>query len=87
LNRGCTASRENTLADQSRKHRLESQAGDGELEQKPSSRPPPFDAAAKQQDLVLLYRALRAGDGQRPVFRAIKELGEIYSDLCKEKAS
>jgi RNA polymerase sigma-70 factor (ECF subfamily) len=107
----------NALADHARRHRLESPAEEGELEQKPSSRPTPFDTAAKQQDLTLLYRALRAlpedrrellvlarfeglsyqeigavigceaGTVKGRVFRAMKELSEIYSDLQKEKAS
>jgi RNA polymerase sigma factor (sigma-70 family) len=107
----------NALADQSRKHRNEITAGEGELESIPSARPTPFETAAKRQDLALLHRALRAlpedkrellvltrfqglsyeqigrilgcesGTVKGRVFRAMKELGSIYSDLCKEKAS
>jgi RNA polymerase sigma-70 factor (ECF subfamily) len=106
----------NTLADHARKHCHEIAAGDGELESVASGRPTPFDAAAKRQDLALLYRALRelpedkrellvltrfeglsyerigrilgceAGTVKGRVFRAMKELSFIYSDLCKEKA-
>jgi RNA polymerase sigma-70 factor (ECF subfamily) len=107
----------NALADQSRKHRHEITAGDGELESIPSARPTPFETAARRQDLALLHRALRelpedkrellvltrfqglsyerigrilgceAGTVKGRVFRAMKELGSIYSDLCREKAS
>ena len=49
----------NTLADNARKHRYEVIAGDVEMESVESGRPTPFDAAAKRQDLALLYRALR----------------------------
>ena len=107
----------NALADQSRKHRHEITAGEGELESIPSARPTPFETAAKRQDLALLHRALRelpedkrellvltrfqglsyeqigrilgceSGTVKGRVFRAMKELGSIYSDLCKEKAS
>jgi RNA polymerase sigma factor (sigma-70 family) len=107
----------NALADQSRKHRHEIAAGEGELESLPSARPTPFETAAKRQDLALLHRALRelpedkrellvltrfqglsyerigrilgceSGTVKGRVFRAMKELGTIYSDLCKEKAS
>jgi RNA polymerase sigma-70 factor (ECF subfamily) len=107
----------NAFADHSRRHRLEAQPEEGEMEQKPSSRPTPFDTAAKQQDLTLLYRALRALPGDKRellvlarfeglsyqqigsvlgcevgtvkgrIFRAMKELSEIYADLQKEKAS
>jgi RNA polymerase sigma factor (sigma-70 family) len=107
----------NALADQSRKHRHEITAGEGELESIPSARPTPFETAAKRQDLALLHRALRElpeekrellvltrfqglsyeqigrilgcepGTVKGRVFRAMKELGSIYSDLCKEKAS
>jgi RNA polymerase sigma factor (sigma-70 family) len=107
----------NALADQSRKHRHEITAGEGELESIPSARPTPFETAAKRQDLALLHRALRAlpedkrellvltrfqglsyeqigrilgcepGTVKGRVFRAMKELGSVYSDLCKEKAS
>jgi RNA polymerase sigma-70 factor (ECF subfamily) len=107
----------NTLVDHTRKHRHESVAGENEMEAVPSERPTPFDAAAKRQDLALLYRAMRelsedkrellvltrfqgltheqigrilgceAGTVKGRVFRAMKELSSIYSDLCKEKAS
>ena len=107
----------NTLADHARKHRHEIAAGEGELESIASSRPTPFENAAKRQDLALLHRALRelpdekrellvlarfqgltyeqigrilgceSGAVKGRVFRAMKELGSIYTDLCKEKAS
>lgn len=107
----------NTLADNARKHRYEVIAGDVEMESVESGRPTPFDAAAKRQDLNLLYRALRrlpddkrellvltrfqnlsyeqigrilgceSGTVKGRVFRAMKELGSIYADLSKEKAS
>ena len=107
----------NTLADNARKHRHEIAPGDAELESIESGRPTPFDAAAKRQDLALLYRALRelpddkrelivltrfqnlsheqigrilgceSGAVKGRVFRAMKELGAVYADLCREKAS
>src|SRR5580692_3912053 len=39
----------NALADQARKHRHEIAAGESELESIPSSRPTPFETAAKRQ--------------------------------------
>jgi RNA polymerase sigma factor (sigma-70 family) len=107
----------NALVDSTRKHRLESPAGEGELESMESTRPTPFDTTAKRQDLALLYRALRAlpedkreilvlarfqnlsydeigrilgcesGTVKGRVFRAMKELSAVYTDLSKEKAS
>jgi RNA polymerase sigma factor (sigma-70 family) len=107
----------NALADQSRKHRHEITAGEGEVESIPSARPTPFETAAKRQDLALLHRALRElpedkrellvltrfqglsheqigrilgcepGTVKGRVFRAMKELASIYSDLSREKAS
>ena len=103
----------NALADSARKYRLETTAAEGELESIESSRPTPFDSAAKRQDLALLYRALRAlpedkreilvlarfqnlsydeigrilgcesGTVKGRVFRAMKELSAIYSDLSE----
>jgi RNA polymerase sigma-70 factor (ECF subfamily) len=82
-----------------------------------SNRPSAFDDMAKQQDLTLLYRALRelpedkrelivlsrfqgltyeqigrivgceTGTAKVRVFRAMKEVGKIFQDLRKEKAS
>ena len=107
----------NVLVDQSKKHRLETPAGDGELEAVASAHPSPFDAALKQQDLALLYRALRelpedkrellvlsrfqglsyeqigritgceTGTVKVRVFRVMKEVGRIFADLRREKAS
>jgi RNA polymerase sigma-70 factor (ECF subfamily) len=107
----------NTLVDHARKHRHEAPSGDGEFEDIVSARPNPFEAAAKRQDLALLYKALRdlpedkrellilarfhgmnyeqigeilgcaVGTVKGRVFRAMKELSAIYSDLSKEKAS
>jgi RNA polymerase sigma-70 factor (ECF subfamily) len=107
----------NALADNTRKHRLETTAAEGELESIESARPTPFESAAKRQDLALLYRALRAlpedkrevlvlarfqnlaydeigrilgcesGTVKGRVFRAMKELSAIYSDLSKEKTA
>jgi len=107
----------NTLADNARKHRHETTAGEGELEAIESSRPTPFETASKREDLTLLYRALRelseekrellvlarfqnlpyeqigrilgceAGTVKGRVFRAMRDLSAIYTDLCKEKAS
>jgi RNA polymerase sigma-70 factor (ECF subfamily) len=107
----------NAWADHGRKHRAETPAAEGDMEAIESGHLSPFDNLARQQDLSLLYRALRElPDGQREllvmarfqglsyaqiggivgcetgtvktrVFRAMKELGNIFSDLCKEKAS
>ncbi len=49
----------NVLADNSKKHRLETSADDGELEAIESDRPTPFDNISKQQDMALLYKAMR----------------------------
>ena len=107
----------NVLADSSKKHRLETAADEGELESIDSGRPTPFDALVKQQDMALLYRAMRelpddkrellvlsrfqglsyeqigrivgceTGTVKVRVFRAMKAVGQIFSDLRKEKAS
>lgn len=107
----------NAWADHGRKHRGETPAIEGEAEAVESGRPTPFENVAKQQDLSLLYRALRAlpapqrellvlarfqglsyiqigeivgcepGTVKTRVFRAMKELSNIFSDLRKEKAS
>lgn len=107
----------NAFADQSRRKNREAPAIEGEMEAVPSVQPGPFEAAARQQDLSLLYRALRSlSEDQREVivlarfeslsyreigqvlgceatavkgrvFRAMKDLSEIYSELVKEKAS
>jgi len=107
----------NVLADQSRKYRLEAPAVDGEMEAVASAHPSPFDAVMKQQDLAMLYRAMRdladdkrellvlsrfqgltyeqigeivgceTGTAKVRVFRAMKELGRIVSELRREKAS
>lgn len=107
----------NAWADHGRKHRPEAPSGNGEMEAIESGRPTAFDNLARQQDLSLLYRALRelpgaqrellvlarfqglsyaqiggivgceAGTVKTRVFRAMKELGSIFSDLSKEKAS
>lgn len=107
----------NAWADHGRKTRAEIPAGDGEMDAIESGRPTAFESVAKQQDLSLLYRALRelpaaqrellvlarfqgltyaqiggivgceAGTVKTRVFRAMKELGNIFSDLSKEKVS
>jgi RNA polymerase sigma-70 factor (ECF subfamily) len=107
----------NVLADHAKKHRLETPAEDGQFETVASSRPSAFDDMAKQQDLNLLYRALRelpeekrelivlsrfqglsheqigeivgceTGTVKVRMFRAMKEVGRIFWDLRKEKAS
>ena len=50
----------NTLADQSKKHRIEAPSDGMEFENVQSTRPDPFEAYAKQQDLALLHKAMRA---------------------------
>jgi RNA polymerase sigma factor (sigma-70 family) len=107
----------NVLVDQSKKHRLEAPAVEGELEAVPSAHPSPFDAALKQQDLALLYRAMRelpddkrellvlsrfqglsyeqigritgceTGTVKVRVFRVMKEVGRIFAELRRERAS
>jgi RNA polymerase sigma factor (sigma-70 family) len=107
----------NVLADSSKKHRLESPADDGELESIDSGRPTAYDNIVKQQDIALLYKAMRelpddkrellvlsrfqglsyeqigrivgceTGTVKVRVFRAVKAVSEIFTDLRKEKAS
>jgi RNA polymerase sigma-70 factor (ECF subfamily) len=107
----------NVLVDQSKKHRLEAPAVEGEMDAVPSAHPSPLDAALKQQDLALLYRAMRelpdekrellvlsrfqglsyeqigritgceTGTVKVRVFRVMKEVGRIFTELRKEKAS
>jgi RNA polymerase sigma-70 factor (ECF subfamily) len=107
----------NAFADQSKKHRLEAPAEEGQMDVVSSGRPSAFDDLAKQQDLKLLYRALRelpeekrelivlsrfqgltyeqigqivgceTGTVKVRVFRAMKEVGRIFLDMRKEKAS
>jgi RNA polymerase sigma-70 factor (ECF subfamily) len=107
----------NAFADQTKKHRLETPAVDGHFEVVDSGHPTPFDSVAKQQELALLYRAMRelpddkrelivlsrfqglsyeqigqivgceTGTVKVRVFRAMKEIGRIYTELQKEKAS
>lgn len=48
----------NALADQAKKHRLETPAGEREMEMSPATGPTPFEQAAKRQELALLHRAL-----------------------------
>ena len=49
----------NALVDQTRKHRIEAPSEGMDFETVQSSRPDPFEAYAKQQDLALLYKAMR----------------------------
>jgi RNA polymerase sigma-70 factor (ECF subfamily) len=107
----------NALADQTKKHRLESPAEGFEFDAVESNRPDPFETYAKQQDLALLHRAMRelpedkrelivlsrfqgltyeqighivgaeTGTVKVRVFRAMKEMSSIYSNLQREKAS
>jgi RNA polymerase sigma-70 factor (ECF subfamily) len=107
----------NVFADHTKKHRLETPAEEGQLELVSSGRPSAFEDVSKQQDLALLYRALRelpeekrelivlsrfqglsyeqigqivgceTGTVKVRVFRAMKEIGKIFQDLRKEKAS
>src|SRR5450432_3454303 len=46
----------NAFADQVKKHRLETPAGDSDFEVADSTRPSAFETVAKQQELALLYR-------------------------------
>jgi RNA polymerase sigma-70 factor (ECF subfamily) len=107
----------NVFADHTKKHRLETPAGDGQLELVESGRPTPLENAVKQQDLAVLHRALRelpddkrelivlsrfqglsyeqigkivgceTGTVKVRVFRAMKEMGQVFQDLRKERAS
>ncbi len=107
----------NAFADQLKKHRFETPVEEGHFETIAGDRPSAFDDMAKQQDLTLLYRALRelpedkrellvlsrfqgltheqigqiigceTGTVKVRVFRAMKEVGKIFQDLRKEKAS
>lgn len=49
----------NAFADQTKKYRLETPGDGHEMEAAESTRPDPFEAYAKQQDLALLHRAMR----------------------------
>ena len=107
----------NAFADYLKKTRLETPAGEGEMETVESANPSQFESLAKQQDLATLHRALRrlpdekrelillsrfqglsyeqigrivgceTGTVKVRVFRAVKEMGRIYGDLLREKAS
>lgn len=107
----------NAWVDHGRKDHAEMPVGEGEIEAVESGYPTPFENLARQQDLSLLYRALRAlpddrrellvlarfqglsyaqiggivgceaGTVKTRVFRAMKELGQVFADLCKEKVS
>jgi len=107
----------NAFADYVKKTRLETSAGEGEMEAVESANPSQFESLAKQQDLATLHRALRrlpeekrelillsrfqglsyeqigrivgceTGTVKVRVFRAVKEMGRIYGDLLREKAS
>jgi RNA polymerase sigma factor (sigma-70 family) len=103
----------NAFADQAKKHRLEMPADDHDFELFASDGPSAFDNVAKQQELALLYRALRelpddkrelivlsrfqgltheqigqivgceTGAAKVRVFRTMKEIARIYTDLAK----
>jgi RNA polymerase sigma-70 factor (ECF subfamily) len=107
----------NVFADFTKKHRLETPAVEGQMELVDSGRPTPLESAVKQQDLALLYRALRelpdekrelivlsryqgltyeqigrivgceTGAAKVRVFRAMKEMGQVFHGLLREKAS
>jgi RNA polymerase sigma-70 factor (ECF subfamily) len=107
----------NVFADFTKKHRLETPAAEGQMEQVESGRPTPFEVTARQQDLALLHRSLRelpedkrelivlsrfqgltyeqigkivgceTGTVKVRVFRAMKEMGQVFHDLRREKAS
>jgi RNA polymerase sigma factor (sigma-70 family) len=49
----------NAFADFIRRHRLETDPGEGGIEVADGERPTPFEFAARRQDMALLYRALR----------------------------
>jgi len=107
----------NAFADQAKKHRLELQPEEGHFEVIEGGGVSAFDRMAKEQDLVLLRRAMRelpedkrelivlsrfqgltyeqigrivgceTGTVKVRVFRAMKEMGKIFSELQKERAS
>jgi RNA polymerase sigma-70 factor (ECF subfamily) len=107
----------NVFADHTRKHRLETPAGEGQMELVESGRPTALESVVKQQDLALLHRALRelpdekrelivlsrfqgltyeqigrivgceTGTVKVRVFRAMKEMGQVFHNLRREKAS
>ena len=107
----------NVFADFTKKHRFEAPAVKGQMELVESGRPTPLESAVKQQDMALLYRALRdlpdekrelivlsrcqgltyeqigrilgceAGAAKVRVFRAMKEMGQVFHGLLREKAS
>ncbi len=107
----------NAYADFRRRSRLETGAGDGEMEAVESGAISAFESVAKQQDLATLHRALgRLAEDKRELivmarfqglsyeqiggilgcepntvkgrmFRAMKEVSRIYTELLREKAS
>lgn len=107
----------NVFADQTKKHRLEIPAVEGQMELVESGRPTAFDTAVKQQDMALLHRALRelpdekrelivlsrfqglsyeqigrivgceTGTVKVRVFRAVREMGRLFHEMRREKAS
>lgn len=107
----------NAYADYQRKHRLEIESGDGEMEAVESGAMSAYESVAKQQDLATLHRALgRLAEDKRELivmarfqglsyeqiggilgcepntvkgrmFRAMKEVSRIYTELLREKAS
>lgn len=106
----------NAFFDQTKKHRLETPAEEG-MDVRDKAAPDPFEETAKQQDLALLYRALRRlpedkrelivlsrfqnlsyeqmgrilgcepGTAKVRVFRAVREMGQVFHRLREEKAS
>lgn len=107
----------NAYADYRRRHRLEIEPGDGEMDAVESGGMSAFESMAKQQDLATLHRALRrlpedkrelilmarfqglsyeqiggilgceAGTVKGRMFRAMKEVSRIYTEILREKAS
>ena len=50
----------NALTDSAKKHRLESPADEGQMEQVASGRPTQLESMVKEQELALLHKAMRA---------------------------
>jgi RNA polymerase sigma-70 factor (ECF subfamily) len=72
----------NVVNDNGRRNRLEMPAADGELEAVASGSPTPFEAALRQQDLNLLYRALRElPDDKREVIVLSRFQGLSYEQI------
>ncbi len=72
----------NAFADQTKKHRLETPAEDGLFDAIDSGRPTAFETLSKQQDLALLYKAMRElPDDKRELLVLSRFQGLTYEQI------